>query len=135
MASTEPNMLEAAFIAQAKIMERSRRGKKHAAQSGSLNVMFGAPFGYRYVSVREGGGQSRFEPALHSVFRSCRRRCTQKRRNRPTVVSMRCTTRCIGKTYWSMPTNAAKPTAELREWTTRPSRTSKRTAGNDGWTN
>lgn len=39
---------------RAKIMERSRRGKKHAAQNGSLNVMSGAPFGYRYVSVREG---------------------------------------------------------------------------------
>ena len=47
---------------RAKIMERSRRGKKHAAQSGSLNVMSGAPFGYRYVSVREGDGQARFEP-------------------------------------------------------------------------
>ena len=48
---------------RAKIMERSRRGKKHAAQSGSLNVMSGAPFGYRYVSVREGSGKARFEPA------------------------------------------------------------------------
>lgn len=47
---------------RAKMMERSRRGKKHAAQSGSLNVMSGAPFGYRYVSVGEGGGQARFEP-------------------------------------------------------------------------
>ncbi len=46
---------------RAKIMERSRRGKKHAAQSGSLNVMSNAPFGYSYVSVREGGGQARFE--------------------------------------------------------------------------
>src|SRR5437870_6164261 len=47
---------------RAKIMERSRRGKKQAAQRGSLNVMSNAPFGYRYVSVREGGGQARFEP-------------------------------------------------------------------------
>jgi len=47
---------------RAKIMERSRRGKKHAAQSGSLNVMSCAPFGYRHVSVRDGGGQARFEP-------------------------------------------------------------------------
>jgi hypothetical protein len=31
---------------RAKIMERSRRGKKHAAQRGSLNVMSHAPFGY-----------------------------------------------------------------------------------------
>jgi site-specific DNA recombinase len=47
---------------RAKIMERSRRGKKHAAQRGSLNVMSGAPFGYRYVTVHEGGGKARFEP-------------------------------------------------------------------------
>ncbi|HEY4933119.1 MAG TPA: recombinase family protein [Terriglobales bacterium] len=47
---------------RAKFMERSRRGKRHAAQDGSVNVMSCAPFGYRYVSVREGGGQARFEP-------------------------------------------------------------------------
>src|SRR5271166_1485629 len=47
---------------RAKFMERSRRGKRHAAQGGSLNVMSCAPFGYRYVSVREGGGKARFEP-------------------------------------------------------------------------
>ena len=47
---------------RAKIMERSRRGKKHAAQRGSLNVMSCAPFGYRYVTVHDGGGQARFEP-------------------------------------------------------------------------
>jgi len=47
---------------RAKIMERSRRGKKHAAQRGSLNVMSCAPFGYRYISVHDGGGQARFEP-------------------------------------------------------------------------
>ena len=52
---------------RAKIMERSRRGKKHAAQSGSLNVMSGAPFGYRYVSVREGGGHARFEPVAEQA--------------------------------------------------------------------
>lgn len=48
-------------------MERSRRGKKHAAQSGSLNVMSGAPFGYRYVTVQEGGGQARFEPVVEQT--------------------------------------------------------------------
>lgn len=52
---------------RAKIMERSRRGKKHAAQSGSLNVMSGAPFGYRYVSVGEGSGQARFEPVAEQA--------------------------------------------------------------------
>jgi site-specific DNA recombinase len=52
---------------RAKIMERSRRGGKHAAQSGSLSVMSSAPSGYRYVSVREGGGQVRFEPVAERV--------------------------------------------------------------------
>ena len=47
---------------RAKFMERRRRGKRHTAQSGSVNVMSCAPFGYRYVSVREGGGKARFEP-------------------------------------------------------------------------
>jgi site-specific DNA recombinase len=46
---------------RAKIMERSRRGKRHAAQTGSVNVLCGAPFGYRYISKCEGGGQARYE--------------------------------------------------------------------------
>jgi site-specific DNA recombinase len=46
---------------RAKIMERSRRGKKHAALRGSLNVMSCAPFGYRYITVHDGGGQAQFE--------------------------------------------------------------------------
>jgi site-specific DNA recombinase len=46
---------------RAKIMERSRRGKKHTAQRGSLNVMSHAPFGYRYITVHDGGGEARFE--------------------------------------------------------------------------
>jgi len=46
---------------RAKIMERSRRGKRHAALSGSVNVLSCAPYGYRYVSKHEGGGQARFE--------------------------------------------------------------------------
>jgi site-specific DNA recombinase len=46
---------------RAKIIERHRRGKLHAARSGSVNVMGGAPYGYRYVSKYEGGGQARYE--------------------------------------------------------------------------
>ena len=46
---------------RAKIMERSQRCKKHAAQHGSLNVMSNAPFGYRYITVHDGGGEARFE--------------------------------------------------------------------------
>ncbi|MGB5736464.1 MAG: recombinase family protein, partial [Thiohalocapsa sp.] len=33
---------------RAKIMERNRRGKLHAAKRGSVNVLAGAPYGYRY---------------------------------------------------------------------------------------
>src|SRR5580692_5418136 len=34
---------------RAQIAERCRRGKKHMAQRGGVNVLSGAPFGYRYV--------------------------------------------------------------------------------------
>jgi site-specific DNA recombinase len=34
---------------RAQIAERSRRGKRHRAQQGSINVLSGAPFGYRYI--------------------------------------------------------------------------------------
>ena len=46
---------------RAKILERSRRGKRHAARAGSVNVLCGAPYGYRYVGKHEGGGQARYE--------------------------------------------------------------------------
>ena len=46
---------------RAKILERSRRGRRHAARSGSVSALTGAPFGYRYVSRSEGGGVARFE--------------------------------------------------------------------------
>ena len=46
---------------RAKIMERSRRGKRHAASRGSVNVLSGAPYGYRYVSKQEGQGQASYE--------------------------------------------------------------------------
>ena len=34
---------------KAQLMERYRRGKAHRARAGSVNVLAGAPFGYRYV--------------------------------------------------------------------------------------
>ena len=46
---------------RAKILERSRRGKRHSANSGSVNALSGAPYGYRYIDKREGGGQARYE--------------------------------------------------------------------------
>jgi site-specific DNA recombinase len=41
---------------RAKILERSRRGKRHAARRGSVSVLSGAPYGYRYIAKDEGGG-------------------------------------------------------------------------------
>ena len=46
---------------RAKIMERSRRGKRHAAQRGAVNVLSGAPYGYRYVSKHEGDGEAGYQ--------------------------------------------------------------------------
>jgi site-specific DNA recombinase len=34
---------------RAQILERSRRGKRHRAQSGEVSVMSGAPYGDRYI--------------------------------------------------------------------------------------
>jgi site-specific DNA recombinase len=46
---------------RAKILERSRRGKRHGAQVGKVSVLSGAPYGYRYISKQEGDGEARFE--------------------------------------------------------------------------
>jgi site-specific DNA recombinase len=49
---------------RAQILERSRRGKRHAALHGSVNVLTRAPYGYRYVRKSEGGGVARYEVVL-----------------------------------------------------------------------
>jgi site-specific DNA recombinase len=56
---------------RAKILERSRRGKRHAAQRGGVNVLSGAPFGYRYVTKHEGSGAAAYEilPEHASIVR------------------------------------------------------------------
>jgi site-specific DNA recombinase len=46
---------------RAKILERSRRGKRHAARQGTLSVLSGAPYGYRYVGKHDGAGVARYE--------------------------------------------------------------------------
>src|ERR1700688_829209 len=47
---------------RAQILERSRRGKRHRAQSGEVSVMSGAPYGYRYRRKTEEA------PAAYAVF-------------------------------------------------------------------
>lgn len=46
---------------RAQILERGRRGRRHAARSGSVSALAGAPYGYRYVTRDRGGGVARFE--------------------------------------------------------------------------
>jgi len=49
---------------RAKIIERCRRGKLHAARQGSVNVLGGAPYGYRYVPAADGAGASQYNVHL-----------------------------------------------------------------------
>jgi len=44
-----------------KIMEGSRRGKLDAARQGSVSVLSGAPYGYRYICKRDGDGEARYQ--------------------------------------------------------------------------
>jgi len=52
---------------RAKIMERCRRGKRHAARCGGVHVLGPAPFGYRYVTKQEGGGEARWDVILEEA--------------------------------------------------------------------
>lgn len=59
---------------RAKVLERTRRGKRHAASQGAVSVLTGVPFGYRYITKRDGGGAARYEidsneaPVVRRVF-------------------------------------------------------------------
>ena len=94
---------------RAKILERSRRGKRHAARRGSVNVLSGAPYGYRYISKEEGGGEAHYQIIFEeaqvvkqvfewvgldglSIGEVCRRLQRQEIRTR------------TGKTYWDRTT-------------------------------
>jgi site-specific DNA recombinase len=46
---------------RATFMERSRRGKRHAAQAGLVSVLANAPYGYRYVGKQEGAERPHYE--------------------------------------------------------------------------
>ena len=51
---------------RAQIIERTRRGKTHRARQGAVNVLSGAPFGYRYVRKGE-HGDARYQVAAHEA--------------------------------------------------------------------
>jgi site-specific DNA recombinase len=52
---------------RAKILERCRRGKRHAALHGEVNVLGGAPYGYRYITKNEGHGQASYQVILEQA--------------------------------------------------------------------
>ena len=52
---------------RAKILERSRRGKRHGAQVGRVSVLSCAPYGYRYVNKQDSGGEARFDIILEEA--------------------------------------------------------------------
>ena len=49
---------------RAQMIERHRRGKLHAARAGTVNVLSGAPYGYRDVPKYAGRGQAHYERIL-----------------------------------------------------------------------
>src|SRR5208282_5650000 len=51
---------------KAQLMERYRRGKAYRARSGSVNVLGGAPFGYRYIRKTPDSG-ARYEILQHEA--------------------------------------------------------------------
>ena len=51
---------------RAQIIERTRRGKVHRARQGTVNVLSGAPFGYRYVRKND-HAEARYEVVAHEA--------------------------------------------------------------------
>jgi site-specific DNA recombinase len=49
---------------RAKIIERTRRGRRHAAQQGSVSALVHAPYGYRYVGKAQGAAPAYYEVIL-----------------------------------------------------------------------
>lgn len=52
---------------RAKFLERSRRGRRHAARSGLISALGKVPFGYRYITKNAGGGVARVEVAAEEA--------------------------------------------------------------------
>ncbi len=52
---------------RAKIRERTRRGRLHAARHGAVSVLSAAPYGYRYISKDAGGGRAEYQVVLEEA--------------------------------------------------------------------
>ena len=93
---------------RAKILERSRRGKLHAARHGSVSVLSGAPYGYRYLPAGK-GGQASYQVILEEarvvrqVFEWVGRDRLSIEEVRRRLTSQEIPTRS-GKSYWDRST-------------------------------
>src|SRR5688572_20639593 len=54
---------------RAKILERTRRGRRFAARQGKVSALAHAPYGYRYVCKSEGDGEARYDIVLEEAQR------------------------------------------------------------------
>ena len=52
---------------RAKLLERCRRGRRHAARTGAISSLAAAPYGYRYIKKNDGGGQARYEIVMEEA--------------------------------------------------------------------
>jgi site-specific DNA recombinase len=52
---------------RAKILERTRRGRRFAARQGKISAIAHAPYGYRYVSKHDGAGEARYDVVLEQA--------------------------------------------------------------------
>jgi site-specific DNA recombinase len=125
---------------RAQIIERTRRGKRHRARQGSVNVLSGAPYGYRYVKKRD-DGNAYFEviEAEAAVVRMVYQRYTvqhlsigaiTRSLNEQAVVTRTGDSRWERSTVWAMLRNPAyigkacfgKTARKARQRITRPLR-------------
>jgi site-specific DNA recombinase len=52
---------------RAKILERTRRGRRYAARQGKVSAIAHAPYGYRYVTKHESDGEPRYDIVLEAA--------------------------------------------------------------------
>jgi site-specific DNA recombinase len=52
---------------RAKILERTRRGRRYAARQGKVSALGHAPYGYRYVPKHAGDGEARYDIVLEEA--------------------------------------------------------------------
>jgi len=89
---------------KAQILERTRRGKLHRAKAGSVSVLSGAPFGYRYV--RKGlDTAARYEIVEHEarIVRELFRRYTEEQVSLRTLgkwLTQQAISTAAGKNLW-----------------------------------